>query len=153
MTLVRQNDTINIWKIISHAKNIDDVEQVYKDTFTVIENLITKENVATFYFGGQSDFDDICHEIVTKLQLTRPHIKRICIPCRHESVIFKHEKEEIDRRYNNFFKREYNVKDFDEQIRLDNVILAGNWAYSQRNKEMINRSNICVLYYNENYLA
>lgn len=34
----------------------------------IIENLITKENFVIFFFGGFGEFDNLCHEIVTKLK-------------------------------------------------------------------------------------
>ena len=44
-----------------------------------IENLIVNENVDTFLFGSKSQFDDLCHKVVTELKEKYPHIKRIYV--------------------------------------------------------------------------
>ena len=45
---------------------------------TIIENLIIKDNAQIFLFGSRSDFDYVCHKIVTELKEKYPHIQRRC---------------------------------------------------------------------------
>lgn len=42
----------------------------------IIEGLIVNENVRVFLFGSRSEFDDMCHEIVTDLREKYPFIER-----------------------------------------------------------------------------
>ena len=58
-----------------------------------IKNLIVNENVRVFHFGSRSEFDDICHEIVTAFQKDFPDIKRINYNRKSEYVVKKDEKE------------------------------------------------------------
>ena len=43
----------------------------------LIENLIVKEYVEYFLFGGFGLFDELCHEIVSDFRIKYPFIKRI----------------------------------------------------------------------------
>lgn len=54
-----------------------------KNTFI---DLITNKNVGIFYFGGFGQFDKLCWEIITELQLQFPYIKRIYV-CENENYV------------------------------------------------------------------
>ena len=50
-----------------HRKIVETPELIERLT-KEIEVLITEKEVSTFYFGSKSQFDDLCHKIVTKLK-------------------------------------------------------------------------------------
>ena len=63
---------------IGHRKIERSVEltQRVKD---VINDLIGNKGVTTFLFGGRSEFDDLCHEIVTGFQKIIRKLSGLCI--------------------------------------------------------------------------
>ena len=116
----------------------DETEELKDNLRGIIENLIINENVDTFFFGSNSQFDDLCHEIVTDLKEKHPHIKRIYV-----RSAFQH----IPDWYEDSLLNHYEGTYFPEH--MEN---AGRASYVERNHEMINHSKFCVVYYDENYL-
>ena len=119
-------------------RKIDETKELKNKLYEIIEKLIVNEKIDTFLFGSKSQFDDLCHEIVTELKEKYPHIKRIYvrsafqhIPDWHEDNLLKH----------------YEVTYFSEHMEK-----AGKASYVERNQEMIIHSKFCVVYYDENYL-
>ena len=55
---------------------------------------------------------------------------------------------DIDNNYENYLLKSYDETYFPEKIRG-----AGKYSYVERNREMINNSSFCVIYYDENYLS
>lgn len=113
-----------------------------------MEFLINEHGVYTFLFGSRSQFDDLCHEIVTELQKKNPQIKRIMYTCRSEYAVKKEERERIARVVT---KRDIRYKDYDGEIMSDRLWSAGKASYVERNQDMINASDYCVLYYDPQY--
>ncbi len=107
--------------------------KVYKE----VENLIVNKGVCIFLFGSKSEFDDFCHEAVTELKEKYPHIKRVYV-----RSAFQH----IPDWYEESLLKHYEDTYFPEH--MEN---AGRASYVERNQEMINKSNFCVVYYDENY--
>lgn len=71
----------NLYKICScfgHHK-IEITEKLKDSLYNIIENLILNENVRIFLFGGFGLFDDLCHQVVTKLKEKYPYLKRIYV--------------------------------------------------------------------------
>ena len=52
---------------IGHRK-IYLTKELEEKTKNVIENLIINKEVTTFLFGSKSEFDSLCHKIVTDLK-------------------------------------------------------------------------------------
>ena len=106
-----------------------------------LENCITKliicNNVDTFLFGSRSEFDDICLQTVTEFKKNYPHIKRVYV---RASYPF------IDESY-----KRYLLGYYDETYIPDQVIYAGKAAYVERNKYLIDKADVCIFYFNENY--
>ncbi|MBO5934027.1 MAG: DUF1273 family protein [Clostridia bacterium] len=102
-----------------------------------IEILITEKDVNVFYFGSKSEFDDLCHKVVTELKEKYPHIKRVYV-----RSAFQH----IPDWYKDSLLKHYEDTYFPEH--MEN---AGKASYVERNQEMINKSDFCVVYYDENY--
>lgn len=73
-----KNDTLHCCCFFGHRK-IKETEALQETIYDIVENLITYKNVDTFFFGSKSDFDALCHKIVTELKEKYPHIKQIYI--------------------------------------------------------------------------
>ena len=102
-----------------------------------IEDLVLTKNVHTFLFGSKSQFDDLCHKVVTELKEKYPHIKRVYV-----RSAFRH----IPDWYEDSLLEYYEATYFPEHMEK-----AGKASYVERNQEMINKSDYCVVYYDENY--
>lgn len=102
-----------------------------------IEKLITKENVRIFLFGSKSQFNDLCHEIVTKLKETYPFVKRIYVRAEFPYI-------------NDSYKT-YLLEKYEDTYYPEKLINAGRAVYVKRNYEMIDNSDFCVCYYTADY--
>lgn len=105
----------------------------YKLT-TLLEAMITRHNVTTFYFGGFGEFDDFCYKTVCELKQKYPHIQRIFCTA--------------DPRWLRPIKRPrwLNNENYEDIVYLD---LKFDWWYTRiyyRNCEMINQSDYVVFY-------
>ena len=118
-------------------RTIDETEELKNNLRGIIENLIVNEKVDTFFFGSKSQFDDLCHKIVTELKEKYPHLKRIYV-----RSAFQH----IPDWYEDSLLQHYEDTYFPEH--MEN---AGRASYVERNQEMINKSDFCIVYYDENY--
>ncbi len=72
-----------ICSFFGHRK-IEITEELKEKVKEVIEDLIVDHNVLTFLFGNRSDFDYLCHLVVTELKEKYPNIIRKCYTCRSE---------------------------------------------------------------------
>ena len=118
-------------------RKLDETEELKNKLSEIIENLIVNEKVDTFFFGSKSQFDNLCHKIVTELKEKYPHIKRIYV-----RSAFQH----IPDWYEDSLLQHYEDTYFPEHIEN-----AGRASYVKRNQEMINKSDFCIVYYDENY--
>ena len=117
-----------------------------------IRRLIADEGVKYFLFGSRSEFDDLCHSIVTSLQDEYPHIVRVAYTRRSEYAVKAEEKEKMECSWASVLKTEVKLKDYDAEVQSDRVYSAGKASYVERNQEMIDASDYCIFYYNEDYL-
>ena len=99
-----------------------------------IEKLIADRQVDTFLFGSRGRFNSLCLELVTDLRGKYPHIRRIYV--RAEFPV-------ISDDYRAYLLRSYEDTDYPQRI-----MGAGRAVYVERNCEMIDRSQYCVIYYN-----
>ena len=118
-------------------RKINETPELIKKLRREIEVLIIEKMVSIFYFGSKSQFNDLCHTVVTDLKEKYPHIKRVYV-----RSTFQH----IPDWYENSLLEHYEDTYFPEH--MEN---AGRASYVERNQEMINKSDFCVVYYNENY--
>jgi len=117
----------------------------------IIEDLIVKCNVQTFLFGSKSMFDDLCYEIVTCLKETKyPSIKRIFYSCSSEACYLEKDRKVWEEYYKKINKKE-KFYGFEENFEHKTKFVAGKASYVERNYAMINDSDYCVFYYNQNY--
>ena len=103
----------------------------------IVEKLIIKNKVNTFLFGSKSEFNDLCYSVVTKLKQRYPHIKRVYV---------RAEFPQIDENY-----KAYLLESYEDTYFSHNAIGAGKAVYIERNRDMIDKSDFCIIYYNENY--
>ena len=122
---------------IGHRR-IQNSENLSEQLKTIILNLIDDKQVDTFLFGSRSAFDEVCLETVTGIKLIRPHIKRIYVRAAYPS---------IDSGY-----KAYLLKFYDATYIPDTIVKAGKAAYVERNRYMIDKADVCIFYYDENYL-
>ena len=125
------------------------LKQKLKD---VLEDLITNKKVSVFLFGSRSEFDYICHEIVTELKEKYPVIKRVCYTCKSESCILESERQEMEKILSNHLKKEVHILGYEEEFEHKTKYVSGRASYVERNQAMIDDSNYCIFYYDENYM-
>ena len=116
---------------------MNETDELKKKLCETIEQLIVNKNVDTFLFGSKSAFNDLCLRAVTYLKEKYPYIKRIYV---------RAEFPYIDDNYKDYLSAHYEDSYYPMQI-----INSGKYAYIERNYEMIDSSDYCVLYYDENY--
>ena len=133
-------------------RKINQSEELKQRLTNVVEDLIVNHNVFTFLFGSRSDFDDLCHEIVTSLKETYPFIKKICYTSKSEGCYLEEKRKEWEEFYSRIEKRQVILFCYDEEFEHKTKYTAGKASYVERNQAMINDSDYCIFYYNKNYL-
>lgn len=103
--------------------------------YHIIECLIITENVDTFLFGCNSDFNDLCYQIVCSLKINYPHIRRIYVRAQ-----FPYINEEY---------RSHLLQQYEETYFPQHMLNAGKSRYVERNYEMINKSKFCIVYFDD----
>ena len=117
-------------------RTINKSEELIKELSNVVLELINK-GVTTFLFGSMSEFDDLSWEIVTKVREKHPFIKRVNVRASFQNVSRSYEK--------------YLYQFYEETYFPNKLQKAGKISYVERNFEMIDKSNYCIFYYNQNY--
>ena len=118
-------------------RNVEKTPELKECLIDAIKRLITDNGVNKFLFGSKSRFDDFCHEVVTELQEQYPDVKRVYVRMYYP---------ELGEPYIGYILENYEDTYIPE--RIEN---AGVARYVERNQEMINASDFCVFYYNEEY--
>lgn len=103
-----------------------------------IEKLIKEKKVKTFLFGSRSEFDDLCHKVVSELKEKYSDIVRIYV---------RAEFPYINDEYEKYLSNRYEESYYPEKIKG-----AGKASYIERNYEMIDKSEYCIFYYDEEYV-
>ena len=133
---------------IGHRK-IEITEELKSRLYNLIDELISKHGVTEFLFGSRSEFNSLCHKIVTDLKKRHPHIIRISYTCKHESCPLEKDKDYWKKIYAQINKD--CIQFFDKEVEFKNKYSSGKASYVERNFAMINDSDFCVFYYNEYY--
>lgn len=113
---------------------INVTDELTAELTAVIEQLIAN-GVTTFNFGSHSQFDNLCYDIVSQQRKQCPHIQRV-----HYCIA-----------YENYTNAGCNDL-YEQEIDCVAALNAAKNAYIVRNQAMIDHSDICVFYYNQNYL-
>ena len=116
-------------------RTINETEELKLKLVTIIEKLLVEKQVDTFLFGSKSRFNSLCLELVTEIKEKYPDIKRIYV---------RAEYPDINEQYTNYLLESYEGTYYPEHIRS-----SGKAAYVERNYEMINKSQYCIIYYDE----
>lgn len=114
-------------------------------------SLIETKGVNTFLFGSRSEFDDICHEVVTELREHYPGIERIAYTCKSEWACMENEREEHERGFSKLMHKAVSLKGYESEVEFDKKNTAGRASYIERNQAMIDDSDYCIFYFNEGY--
>ena len=114
---------------------INETEDLKSKLNEIIEKLIVDENVDTFLFGSKSRFNSLCLELVTKIKEKYPHIKRVYVRAEYPY---------ISERYKNYL-----LKNYEDTYYPEKIINSGRATYVERNYELIDNSQFCIVYYDK----
>lgn len=126
----------NTCSFIGH-REISVTTELEQQVYSIIKELVAIKNVNTFLFGSKSCFNRLCYEQVSKLKAAYPYIKRIYV---------RAEFPQIDQDYRDYLLKYYEDTDYPQKL-----INAGRAVYVERNRIMIDRSDFCVFYCQEDY--
>ena len=104
----------------------------------IVENLIVNENADTFLFGSKSEFDTLCYEVVTELQAKYNLIRRVYV---------RAEREFISEEYKKYLLTLYEFTYFPKAVQG-----AGALSYVKRHQAMIDKCDVVVAYYDDQYI-
>ena len=119
---------------IGHRK-INETEDLKIRLWNLIEDLIINKNVNTFLLGSKSEFIELCVNTLTQIKEKYPHINRVYV---------RAEYPDINQQYKNYL-----LQSFDETYFSEKLANAQSTVYVQRNYEMIDKSDFCIFYCNE----
>ncbi len=120
-------------------RKIEDSDDLRRKLTETIERLIVEENIDTFLFGSKSQFNTLCYELVTEIKAKYSHIKRIYVRAEYPFINEKY--------------KAYILKEYEDTYFPEHMINAGKASYVERNFEMIDKSRICIVYYDFEYQA
>ena len=112
------------------------------------DNLIS-EGCHKFLFGSNSEFNDLCYNIISDFKTKYTNICRIGYLCAQEIAFTTEESDRYLKYIENLNKKGRNVKIYDEIRQFD---FENRNLYIERNKKMIDDADICVFYYNSKCL-
>ena len=118
-------------------RNTKETQELCEKVRETVVRLIEEKEVKIFLFGSASRFDELCLKIVTEVKSEYPEIRRIYVRSQYPYV----EKE----------YKAYLLQSYDDTFMPSGMEKAGKAAYVERNQAMINQSDVCVFYYDENY--
>ncbi len=119
-------------------RKIDATDELKTRLYEEIENLLIDEKIDTFLFGSNSEFNDLCYEIVRELKKEYTYIKRIFVRAEFPYI-------------SDDFK-DYLLEQYEDTYIPEHIKNAGRASYVERNYEMIDKSKFCIVYFDENYL-
>lgn len=136
---------------IGHRTVVDE-EKIKNRIINVVLTLIEK-GANTFLFGSRSDFNSLCWEVVAELKEKYSNIKRVCYNAPHETAFTsKEERENCEQLFSQMTKRDVHFADYEQSVNSQKASNANKNAYIMRNQAMIDASDVCVFYYNKDYL-
>lgn len=98
---------------------------------------LIKSGAKTFLFGSKSEFDTLALKVVSELKKEYPYIKRVY--ARAEYPIRSELNTKLIR------------KNYEQTIYPECVTKSRRGCYIERNKFMIDHSDLCIFYYEEDY--
>ena len=132
-------------------RKIKETEDLVQCLRNKIVELIEQYGVKIFLFGSRSDFDELCHRIVTELRVKYPDLQRRAYTCRSETCILENERGKWEKIYSEVKNREVHLLGVEQEVEHKNKWTAGRASYVERNQAMIDDSDYCIFYYNPYY--
>ena len=132
-------------------REINITEELSKKIVETIEYLIVIKGVTTFLFGSRSQFNNLCHNIVTDLKNKYTHIERISYTCKSENCTIESERINDEIRLSKLLNKEVHLLGVELEKEFQHKYTAGRASYVERNRSMIDDSDICIFYYNPEY--
>lgn len=114
-------------------RELEITEKLEQRIYEQVEKLICDEEVNTFLFGSKSLFNSLCYEQVTKLKQQYPDIKRIYLRAEFPDITDDYQRYLLERYEDTYYA----------------PAVAGRMVYVERNRKMIDKSDICIMYYRE----
>ncbi len=124
----------NVCCFIGHRK-VENKEFVKEKVKEIVERLIVEKNVRVFHFGSRSEFDDICHAVVTDFQRIYPDSIFVNYNCKSEYVVKSNEREKLDAGCSRLLKKEVKLKDYERGKISNRVYGAGKASYVDEMKK------------------
>lgn len=136
--------------VIGHNEFTISLEERLKLT-QFIEELIIND-VSKFNFSSRSRFVYCVWEIVSELQYTKfSHVKMVAYNTKNEVSILAEDKEKQQKALLSVLKKEVKVQYFDQVIESERSYKATKNTYIERNKDIIDNSDVCLFYYDPEY--
>lgn len=135
---------------IGHRK-ISEKQKVSECLRRELRILADSYNLRTFLFGSKSEFNDLCHLVVTDLKNTYHDIKRVLYACKSECACFENEREQNSRILSALLNKQHELQGYEEEYKFPAYMTAGRASYLERNIAMINDSDFCVFYFDSEY--
>ena len=134
---------------IGHRK-LDETEEFKREVANCIKELANM-GIKSFLLGSNSEFDTLCHNLLSELKNENADIERIAYTCKGDVCFLDCEKDEWIERFRVIHKS-LNILTVEREVCFEGRELAGRASYVERNKAMIDASDICVFYYNPKYI-
>ncbi len=132
-------------------RKIEETEELKIKLYNIIETLILENGVEKFLFGSKSEFNGLCYDTVSTLKEKHPNIIRISYDTKSELSMNREEKIKMEETYFKVFNKKISFNEYEGSIKPDCVFVSGKASYIERNQKMVDDSDYCVFYYNENY--
>lgn len=117
---------------------IDITEELEHKLKTLMVYFITVKQVKIFLFGSKSEFNDFALKLILELKKQYKFIRIVYVRAEYPNITDEY--------------KSYLLKTYDDTVYPTFLSNAGKAAYIERNKFMIEKSNYCVFFYNENYV-
>ena len=134
---------------IGHRK-IEITNELISRLTCEVERLILS-GVTVFLFGTRSEFNSICHKVVSQLKESHPEIVRIAYTAFHECVSLDVELDQYDETISIIWEHKVHLDGYDAEITPEVLRKGGKATYVERNRIMIDLSDYCIFYYDEAY--
>lgn len=136
---------------IGHRK-INVTEELTNEIEKYIEDLIVNKNVGRFLVGSRSEFNDLCHSILDKLKHKYPFIEIVAYDCSSEKSFLEIERNKWEKIFSRREGSPVHIICVDKICDYKSKYTAGRASYVERNYAMIDASEYCLFYYNNDYL-
>ena len=131
-------------------RNIEITDYLISRLSCEVERLILS-GVTRFLFGSRSNFNSICHKVVSALKEAHSKIVRIAYTAFHECVSLDIELDQYDDTISSIWEHKVHLDGYDAEVTPEVLRKGGKATYVERNQIMIDLSDYCVFYYDESY--